>query len=440
MRPGEETDRERLPHDALPMLDHRADFPAIERAKSPAIVGRLASVTLGLMVGYALLILVLPWQQFVSGSGRVVAFDPLERPLTLEAPLSGRLVRSNVVEGQRVRAGEVLFVLADNDPNLLANLDGRLELAQTEVDAATEKLVQLRGQLARKESALPQVVEAAQQKLEAARFAARTAALQYDRILSLNENPLGLASDRELELATLERDRTASSLRQAEADRVKTELDGEGDVAKLRADVNQARADSASKAQSLISLRSRRSQASTLEVVAPRDGTIFRLSASEGTFLGAGKALATVVPDTEDPRVELWLDGNDIPLVREREVSPQGEVTAEGSLVRLQFEGWPAVQFIGWPSVARGTFGGEVTLIDPTDDGTGRFRVLVAPRPDIVRDGEVVEWPGPRWLRQGVQTRGWVLLQRVPLWYEVWRQLNGFPPALPAPDGSGGAK
>jgi hypothetical protein len=99
--------------------------------------------------------------------------------------------------------------------------------------------------------------------------------------------------------------------------------------------------------------------------------------------------------------------------------------------VRLQFEGWPAVQFVGWPSVARGTFGGEVVLIDPTDDGTGRFRVLVAPRPDVVNDGtEVVEWPGPRWLRQGVQVNGWVLLNRVPLWYEIWRQLNGFPPAL----------
>ena len=81
--------------------------------------------------------------------------------------------------------------------------------------------------------------------------------------------------------------------------------------------------------------------------------------------------------------------------------------------------------------------GGKVALVDPTDDGTGRFHILVAPKPDELRDGEIVEWPGPRWLRQGVQTRGWVLLQRVPLWYEIWRQLNGFPPALPSsPDGT----
>ena len=53
--------------------------------------------------------------------------------------------------------------------------------------------------------------------------------------------------------------------------------------------------------------------------------------------------------------------------------------------------------------------------------------------PDVVeRDGQATEiqWPGNRWLRQGVRANGWVLLQRVPLWYEVWRQLNGFPPVV----------
>jgi hypothetical protein len=167
-------------------------------------------------------------------------------------------------------------------------------------------------------------------------------------------------------------------------------------------------------------------------VEAPRDGVIFRVNATEGSFLSAGKPLATIVPETpaEDRRVEIWMDGNDVPLIRAREVDPDGQMVSEGSSVRLQFEGWPAVQFVGWPSVARGTFGGEVVLIDPTDDGTGRFRVLVAPKPDVVRDGERVDWPGPRWLRQGVKVRGWVLLNRVPLWYEIWRQLNGFPPAL----------
>lgn len=131
---------------------------------------------------------------------------------------------------------------------------------------------------------------------------------------------------------------------------------------------------------------------------------------------------------------ELWLSGLDMPLVAPREVDGTGKVLRVGSPVRLQFEGWPALQFVGWPSVARGTFGGEVVMVDPTDNGKGKFRVLVAEKPDVVEraDGrtETIAWPDARWLRQGVRVNGWVLLQQVPLWFEVWRQLNGFPPVL----------
>ena len=108
--------------------------------------------------------------------------------------------------------------------------------------------------------------------------------------------------------------------------------------------------------------------------------------------------------------VELWVSGNDMPLLHARDKT------------RLQFEGWPAIQFVGWPSVSVGTFGGQVTLIDATDDGTGRFRVVVAPDPADE------QWPTTRYLRQGVRANGWVLLRQVPLGFELWRRFNGFPP------------
>jgi hypothetical protein len=123
------------------------------------------------------------------------------------------------------------------------------------------------------------------------------------------------------------------------------------------------------------------------------------------------------------------LDGNDMPLVQSRMTHLDGSVTP-GSEVRVQFEGWPAIQFVGWPSVAVGTFGGEVIFVDAAPDDKGRFRLVVAPKPDVTfRNGvrEEVAWPGNRWLRQGVRADGWVLLQQVPLWQEIWRQLNGFP-------------
>jgi hypothetical protein len=148
-------------------------------------------------------------------------------------------------------------------------------------------------------------------------------------------------------------------------------------------------------------------------VKAPRAGTILRVVAKQGgEILKAGSTLAVIVPDTHDRAVELWVGGNDVPLV------------TPGRRVRLQFEGWPAVQFAGWPQVAIGTFGGTVAFVDAADDGTGRFRVVVVP------DGNE-PWPATRFLRQGTRANGWVLLDRVRLGFEVWRQLNGFPPQLP---------
>ena len=109
-------------------------------------------------------------------------------------------------------------------------------------------------------------------------------------------------------------------------------------------------------------------------------------------------------------------------------------VVTPGSPVRLAFEGWPAVQAIGWPNLAIGTFGGEVIFVDATDDGKGKFRIVVAPVEDKVDRGRGtvdVPWPDKdRWLRQGVRANGWVMLQKVPLWYEFWRQINGFPPVV----------
>src|SRR5690606_5169097 len=107
--------------------------------------------------------------------------------------------------------------------------------------------------------------------------------------------------------------------------------------------------------------------------------------------------------------VELWVDGNDMPLIR------------PGEEVRLQFEGWPVVQFSGWPSLAIGTFGGRVAFVDATSGASGKFRVVVV-------EDSVEPWPSEARLRQGVRVRGWILLSEVSLGFELWRQINGFPP------------
>lgn len=150
-------------------------------------------------------------------------------------------------------------------------------------------------------------------------------------------------------------------------------------------------------------------------IVAPRDGTILRvLHGSGSVYVKEGDNLAMFVPETLKPAVEIYIDGNDLPLVY------------PGRKVRLQFEGWPAVQFSGWPSIAIGTFGGVVSIIDPSASKNGKFRVIVVP-------DEKDQWPDINYIRQGARVYGWILLNQVKIGYELWRQFNGFPAALDAP-------
>ncbi|MDF1757320.1 MAG: biotin/lipoyl-binding protein [Legionellaceae bacterium] len=146
----------------------------------------------------------------------------------------------------------------------------------------------------------------------------------------------------------------------------------------------------------------------TQKILAESSGTIFRrLSGQENVIVMKGDKVAEIVPKTPSRAVELWVDGNDISFVRVNQIA------------RVQFEGWPAVQFRGWPEIAVGTFSGLVSFIDTTDSGSGQFRIVVVPNEP---------WPDFNYLRQGVLVHGWVQLGRVRLWYELWRQFNGFPP------------
>ncbi|WP_262695726.1 efflux RND transporter periplasmic adaptor subunit [Kordiimonas aquimaris] len=151
------------------------------------------------------------------------------------------------------------------------------------------------------------------------------------------------------------------------------------------------------------------------ELLAPRAGVITRvMSGGTSTFVKAGDRLAQFVPDNIESAVEIYVDGRDASLV------------SIGKPARLQFEGWPVVQFSGWPSVAVGTFSGEVSYVDPIAAPNGLFRVVVK------RSSDGPAWPPNNILRVGTNVRGWVLLDEVSVAYELWRQLNNFPPEFPA--------
>ncbi len=148
-------------------------------------------------------------------------------------------------------------------------------------------------------------------------------------------------------------------------------------------------------------------------VRAPKDGYVVRsFKAGIGETIKEGESIATLQPANPALAVELYVRAMDVPLIQ------------RGRSVRLQFDGWPAIQFSGWPAVAVGTFGGAVGVIDVVSSVGGKYRLLVRPK---TQPGDQ---PWPSQLRVGSGVYGWVMLDNVPVWYELWRQINGFPPSL----------
>lgn len=397
-----------------------------------------------LVVGTLLAIVslfVTPWQQNVTGTGRVIAYAPLERQQSIEAPITARVAQWHVQEGDHVERGDPIVDLSDNDPQILARLERERESVQAQIDAATLTIAVSESKVISLETVRSAAVtgaglyqqisqdrrDAAQRAVDKAKAELETARLNVDRQRKLHDK--GLASTRELELAELKIKTSEADLERAQAtlkaakrevtakgvDRTKTGADTQAKIEEAKKSLQKAKGDKAKAEAELAKLDVRTSRQQNMQVVAPRAGTVFRLVAKEGGELAKqGDELAVLVPDTEQRAVELWVDGNDAPLI------------TTGRHVRIQFEGWPAVQFVGWPSVAVGTFGGVVAFVDATDNGQGRFRIVVVPDDDE-------PWPESRYLRQGVRANGWVLLNQVSLGYELWRQFNGFPPAITAP-------
>ena len=421
------------------MSDSRSRLSALSVARTPRLVSTLALICVWLFLLTPPALLLTPWQQNISGAGRVTAFAPLERQQTVEAPVSGRIVQWQAREGSKVKAGDVLMEIVDVDPAMLERLRRQQEAAAAKLSAKDEELRAYRLQIDNLIATRDLQVATAQYRLDVARQRARsageamasaratldTATAQSKRLQRLLAD--GLVSQRDFEVAERDGIVARRSLNSAHAS-----LEGasaeqravETEIGRIRADA-QARIDSAGASANKTRSEMEDSKVSLLKseidlsrqqsqiVKAPRDGSILRLFANpQSDIVRQGDALLILVPDSDIKAVELWVDGNDAALI------------TPGRHARLQFEGWPAMQFDGWPEVAVGTFGGTVAFVDSTDDGKGKFRTLIIPDPSSP------PWPSERFLRQGVRVNGWILLNRVTMAYELWRQLNAFPPLL----------
>lgn len=223
-----------------------------------------------------------------------------------------------------------------------------------------------------------------------------------------------LGAERAQKVAEIDATEAASATAQRDVTRMTT-LYGEGlaarrdmelaqiKVAEFRAKIASSRADI-----NKIDVNLRRQSEQVIR--APRNGRIMRVnSIDSATIVKQGDVLATFVPEQSRRVVELYVDGRDIPLID------------VGRRVRMEFEGWPAIQFSGWPSVAKGFFDGQVAAVDLNASPNGLFRILISESPD--RD----PWPDERAVRLGAKVRGWVQMNTVPIWFELWRLLNDFP-------------
>jgi multidrug resistance efflux pump len=407
---------------------------------------------------FALLLLIVgilcaPWQQSVPGVGQVVALDPLERAQTIQAPVEGQVVEWYVREGSRVKQGDSLVKIVDNDPLLMDRLAAAVAAAKDKLQSCEDKIDSYGEQIRFYQSArdlqiaiaegqleiVKQKLRGEQQLYTAAEAAALQAKQQYDRYRQLLEQKLASPQEVEVETSKLakanaELQKYATEVSAAMRDvNVKQQYveyartDADAKIVESRAKLQTAEGERAAAKDSLLKAERDLSRLQTQLVTAPRDGVVVRLIANQGGLgrqVHAGAPLLHFVPDFTQRAVELWVDGNDAPWV------------TPGRHVRLQFEGWPALQFTaGIPQASLGTFGGEVLLVDAAPNALGKFRVLVVPSQS---DSEPA-WPGinvdssrdvRRELRQGVRVNGWILLNQVTMGYELWRQLNGFPPAI----------
>lgn len=427
---------------------------SLDSLKSTNSLRFVALLLLLLLLIFVLCLYFVPWQQSVTGYGQVIIFSPMERPQNIEAQIPGRIVKWNIVEGQAVKAGEVIAELEDLDSKFLnqeqaSRLKSQRGFMEGGITEANSRQSALSAQLKDLENSRSMAIPAAEQRarqaedgvrqaeqnVTQARQSVTTTELNLKRLKELYEK--GLRSKRDLELSELEivtaRTRLESNNAALEVAR-KSVLVAQLDKARLvndtSAQLNGIRASQASVRETIaksnsdiqkitIDLGNVQQRAKQTIVRASRAGKVVRvIKGGSGETVKSGEVLALLSPDSEDQAVELFLTDYDVPLI------------SVGRQVRLNFAGWPAVQFVGWPSIAVGTFAGRVKVIDAVDDGKNRFRVIITPDEELIRSGTEVPWPKLDLLRPGAEVNGWVMLDTVSLGFELWRQFNAFPPTV----------
>lgn len=389
-------------------------------------------------------ILFLPWTQNISGSGAVTTLKPDQRPQTIHSAIGGRIEKWYVKEGDFVKKGDTILFISEIkedyfDPNLVANTKNQVDAKKMALQSYGSKVTTLSSQINAIQNEKELKLQQAQNKirqsllkvksdsmdLEAVKTQIKIANTQFNRAVTLNKEGLKAMTDVE---------EKRLKLQEVEAKIITQEnklLGSKNELINSKVEVNRIRAEyteKVSKAESdqytaLSNQYDTEAQVNKLQnqyvnyqirngmyyIKAPQDGYINRaIQSGIGEIIKEGTQIVSIMPAKYDIAVETFVSPTDLPLIH------------KGEKVRIWFDGWPTVVFSGWPNLSYGTFGGKIVAVENFISSNGKFRVLIAP------DQEEDAWPKQISVGSGAQTLA--LLDNVPIWFELWRTLNGFPP------------
>ncbi|MFN3942010.1 MAG: HlyD family secretion protein [Flavobacterium sp.] len=404
--------------------------------------------------GFLILILVfmfVPWTQNVHGSGFVTTLSPEERPQTIHTAIAGRIEKWYVNEGDYVQKGDTILFISEIkedylDPNLVQNTQRQVDAKKLSGTSYADKAITLAGQIVALQTEQKLKLEQARNKIEqsqlkvksdsmdlvAVRTQLKIAQTQYDRSLQLNKEGLKPVTDLEDKRLKLQ-DAEAKIITQQN-----NFLGSKNELINAKVEINRIQAEYADKiakanSDRLSALSSQfdtDAQVNKLEnqynnykirnelyyIKAPQSGYVNRaLQSGLGETIKEGTAIVSIMPSKYQIAVETYVEPIDLPLIH------------KGEKIRIWFDGWPSIVFSGWPNMSYGTFGGRIFAVENFISSNGKYRVLIEPDPE--------EEPWPKELSIGAGANTFALLENVPIWFEIWRNLNGFPPNFYQPNG-----
>ncbi len=407
------------------------------------ISGNALKNTLTITFILVLLILFIPWTQNIRSSGDVISLTPNQKPQKINSIIGGQVDKWYTKEGDFVKKGDTILKITEVksayfDPNLLKRTKNQVELKKQSIKTYEDKIENQNQQLQVLKNQRDLKLNQAKIKLEQAILKVQSDSIAFEVVKinsTISKRQLqradslfrqGLKSRTDLEAKKIKQQQAASYQIKAynkwlnsQAGLINLKIEISNIEVKYKADYNKIKSTQLTTINNKINAESSlnklenqytnyASRAGFYYILAPQNGYVTQTNIGGiGESIKAGQTIFTLMPEKYDLAVQIYINPVDLPLIK------------VGEHVRLQFDGWPAIVFAGWPGLCHGTYGGEVYAINQYISSNGKYRLL------IKQDDEYL-WP--KALRYGGGASAMLLLNDVPIWYELWRNINGFPP------------